>query len=162
MLAACIWEIPACLFSGTRVEYALELLLGSGDAFQLARNCHQAVALVRIAQKSKCVTTALGFHVSTAGVKDSFGDESSHEVTNHGFCSVDNLLSFKMDPPSRAKQGVCLLLITGCSKEAITVHNVTRIDESAVAEAEYFMKKMRTLGMRAELQQCGDRKRMDE
>ena len=63
---------------------------------------------------------------------------------------------------SRAKQRVCLLLITGCSKEAITVHNVTRIDESAVAEAEYFMKKMRTLGMRAELQQCGDRKRMDE
>ena len=65
-------------------------------------------------------------------------------------------------PPIRARQRVCLLLITGCSKEAITVHNVTRIDEGAVAEAEYFMKKMRTLGMRAELQQSGEHKRMNE
>ena len=116
MLAAYIWEIRACPFYGMRVEYAPEPPLGSGDASQLVRNCHLAVALVRAAQKSKCVTTALGFRVSTAGVKDAFGDESSHEVTIHGFCSVDNLLSFKMDPPSSAKQRVCLLLITGCSK----------------------------------------------
>ncbi len=76
--------------------------------------------------------------------------------------SADNLLSSKMDPPSKAKHRVCLLLITGCAKEAITVHNVTHIDEGAAAEAAYFMKKMRTLGMRAELQQAGEHKRMNE
>ena len=67
-----------------------------------------------------------------------------------------------MDPPSKAKHRVCLLLTTGCAEEAITVHDVTRIDERAVAEAEYFIKKMRTLGMRAELQQAGEHKRMNE
>ena len=42
------------------------------------------------------------------------------------------------------------------------MHNVTHIDEGAVTEAEYFMKEMRTLGMRAELQQSGEHKRMNE
>ena len=145
-----------------RVEYAPEASSGSVDASQLARNCHLAVALVRTTQKSKCVTTANGFLVSTQGVRDAFGDENSDTVTIHGYCSVDNLLSFKMDPPNKAKHRTCLLLITGCSKEAFTVHNVTHIDEGTVAEAQYFMKKMRTLGMRAELQQSGERKRMNE
>ena len=83
-------------------------------------------------------------------------------VTMHGYCSVDNLVSFTMDPPSKAKQRVCLLLITACSKEAFTVHNVTHFDEDSVTEAEYFMKEMRTLGMRAVLQQSGEHKRMNE
>ena len=42
------------------------------------------------------------------------------------------------------------------------MHNVTHFDEGAVTEAEYFMKEMRTLGMRAELQQTGEHKRMNE
>ena len=72
-----------------------------------------------------------------------------------GDCSVDNLVSLTMDSSSKAMQRVCLLLLTACSKEAFTVHNVTHFDEGAVTEAEYFMKEMRTLGMRAELQQSG-------
>ena len=80
----------------------------------------------------------------------------------HGYCSVDNLVSFTMDPPSKAKQRVCLLLITACSEEAITVHNVTHIHEGAVTETQYFIKKMRTLGMRAGLQQTREHKRMHE
>eukprot|EP00974_Lingulodinium_polyedra_P002036 191741-Lingulodinium_polyedra.AAC.1 len=159
MLAAHLSEIRACPFYGMRVEYAPE---AEGGASQPARNCQLAVALVRTTQKSRCVSTASGFLVSTAGVRDAFGDEDSDTVTIHGYCSVDNLLSFKMDPPSKAKQRVCLLLITASSPEAITVHSVTHIDEATVAEAKYFIKKMRTLGMRAEPQQSGGRKRMNE
>ena len=162
MLAAHLSEIRACPDNGMRVEYAPDLPFGSGDASQLARNCHLAVALVRTTQKSRCVSTASGFLVSTAGVRDAFGDETAGTVTIHGYCSVDNLLSFKMDPPSTAKQRVCLLLITACSEEAITVHNVTHIHEGAVTEAQYFIKKMRTLGMRAGLQQTREHKRMHE
>ena len=99
--------------------------------------------------------------VSTAGVRDAFGNEDSDTVTIHGDCSVDNLLNFKMDPPNKARQRVCLLLITASSPEAITVHCVTHIDEATVAEAQYFIKKMRTLGMRAEPQQSGGHKRMN-
>ena len=54
------------------------------------------------------------------------------------------------------------MLIAACSKEAFTVHNVTHFDEGVVTEAEYLMQKMRTLGMRAELQQSGEHKRMNE
>ena len=162
MLAAHLSEIRACPDNGMRVEYAPDLPFGSGDASQLARNCHLAVALVRTTQKSRCVSTASGFLVSTAGVRDAFGNENAGTVTIHGYCSVDNLLSFKMDPPSTAKQRVCLLLITACSEEAITVHNVTHIHEGAVTETQYFIKKMRTLGMRAGLQQTREHKRMHE
>ena len=88
-------------------------------------------------------------------MRDALGDETLDTVTIHGYCSVNNLLSFTMDPPSKAKQRVCLLLITACSKEAFTVHNVTHFDEGVVTEAEYFMKEMRKLGMCAELQQSG-------
>ena len=83
-------------------------------------------------------------------------------MTINGYCSVDNLLNFKMDPPSKAKQRVCLLLITGSSPDAITVHSVTHVDEDTVAEALYFIKKMRTLGMRTETQQSCGHKRMRE
>ena len=159
MLAAHLSEIRACPFYGMRVEYAPE---AEGGASQPARNCHLAVALVRSTQKSRCVSTASGFLVSAAGVRDASGDENSYTVTIQGYCSVDNLLSFKRDPPSRAKHRVCLLLITACSKEAVTVQNATRVEEGAVAEAEYFIKKMRTLGMRAELQNSGESKRMHE
>ena len=108
-----------------RVEYAPEQPLGSGDASQLARNCHLAVAIVRAAQKSRCLTTANGFLVSTAGVRDASGDENPNTVTIHGYCSVGNLLDFAM-------------------------------------EAEYFMKQLKTLGMRAELQQSGGHKPVNE
>ena len=157
MLAARLSEIRRCPFYGMHVEYG-----DSGDASQLARNCHLAVALVSSTQKSRCLSTAHGYQVSTAGVRDVFADENSNTVTIHGYCSLDNLLNFKMDPPSRAKQRVCLLLITGCSEEGLTVHNVIHIEEGAVTEAEYFIKHMRTLGMRAELQQSGGHKRMNE
>ena len=160
MLAAHLSEIRHCPFYGMRVEYPPA---GSkGDASQLARNCRLALALVRTTQKSRCVSTAGGFVVSTPGVTDASGDENSHAVTIHGYCSVDNLLSFKMDPPNRAKHRVCLLLISGCSKDSITVHSVTHIEEAAVTEAQYFITKLRTLGMRTELQQSGDHKRMNE
>ena len=95
-------------------------------------------------------------------MRDALGDETLDTVTIHGCCSVDNLLSFPMDPPSKAKQRVCLLLITACSEEAITVHNVTHIHEGAVTEMQYFIKKMRTIGMRAGLQQTREDKRMNE
>ena len=144
MLAAHLSEIRACPFYGMRVEYAPEVPLGNGDASQLARNCHLAVALVCTTQKSRCVSTASGFLVSTPGVRDAFGKDDSDTVTIHGYCSVDNLLNFKMDPPSKAKHRVCLLLITASSPEA-----------------QYFVKKMMTLGMRTEPKQSGGHKRIN-
>ena len=42
------------------------------------------------------------------------------------------------------------------------MQHVTHVEEGAVAEAEYFIKKLRTLGMRAELQNSGEKKRMHE
>ena len=109
MLAAHLSEIRACPFYGMRVEYAPE---AEGGAPQPARNCHFAVALVRSTQKSRCVSTASGFLVSTAGVRDAFGDEDSDTVTIHGYCSVDNLLNFKMDPrpAKQSKESVCCSL----------------------------------------------------
>ena len=159
MLAAHLSEIRACPFYGMRVEYAPE---AEGGAPQPARNCHFAVALVRSTQKSRCVSTASGFLVSTPGVRDAFGKDDSATVTIQSYCSIDNLLDFKLDPPSKAKQRVCLLLITAPSPQALTVHNVTHIEEASVTEAQYFIKNMSTLGMRAEPKKSAGDKRMKQ
>ena len=67
-----------------------------------------------------------------------------------------------MDPPARAAERVCLLLFTAAAPEPLTVHSVTHIDLGAVHEAKYFIKKMRTLGMRAEYVESDGFKRMCE
>ena len=81
---------------------------------------------------------------------DALEDEESDKVEVRGYCSVDNLLDFRMDPPARAKERVSLLFITGAAPGALTVHSVTHVEAGTENEARHFVKKMRTLGMRAE------------
>ena len=101
--------------------------------------------------------------MSTGGVKDALEDEEDPKTVEiRGYCSMDNVLEFKMDPPARAAERVCLLLITAAEPEALTVHSVTHIDPGAVHEAKYCLKKMRSLGMRAEYVESDGMKRMCE
>ena len=96
-------------------------------------------------------------------MKDALEDgEDPKTVEVRGYCSMDNVLEFKMDPLARAAERVCLLLITASAPETLTVHSVTHIDPGAVHEAKYFIKKMRTLGMRAEYLESDSIKRMCE
>ena len=116
----------------------------------------------RSTQKSRCSNVANGFLVSTSGVKDALVEEDSKTVEVRGYCSINNVLEFKMDPPKRTTERVCLLLITGAATDALTVHSVTHIDAGAVDEAKYVLKKMRTLGMRAKYGGSDSIKRMSE
>ena len=101
--------------------------------------------------------------MSTGGVKDALEDEEDPKTVEVGdYCSMDNLLEFKMVPLARAAERVCLLLITAAAPDTLTVHSVTHIDPGAVHEAKYFIKKMRTLGMRAEYVESDGFKRMCE
>ena len=159
MLAAHLSEIHSCPFYGLRVEYTSG---SAGGAPQPTRNCHVAVALARSTQKSRCTSTAHGFLVSTGGVVDALEAEESDKVEVRGYCSVDNLLDFRMDPPARAKDIFRLLLITGASLGAFTVHSVTHVEAGTEREAKYFIKKMRTLGMRAEHAESSGLKRMND
>ena len=161
MLAVRLSEVSACPFYGLRVEYNSSG--HAGGAPQPTRNCQVAVALARATQKSRCVTVANGFLVSTGGVKDALEDEEDPKTVEvRGYCSMDNVLEFKMDPPARAAERVCLLLITAVAPEALTVHSVTHIDPGAVHEAQHFINKMRTLGIRAEYVESDGIKRMCE
>ena len=63
---------------------------------------------------------------------------------------MDNVLEFKMGPPARAAERVCLLLIAAAAPEALAVHFVTHNDPGAAHEAKYLINDMMTLGMRAE------------
>ena len=161
MLAVRLSEVHGCPFYGLRVEYK-----SSGDAGgapQPTRNCKVAVAIVRTTQKSKCTTLKDGFLVATSGVRDALeDDDDAQSVEVRGYCSIDNLLDFRMDPQLKEKERICVLLITSATGDALTVHSVTHIEPSAVSEARYFMRKMRTLGMRAEHVESERRKRISE
>ena len=150
MLAVRLSEVSACPFYGLRVEYNSSGHAGSAP--QPTRNCQVAVALARATQKSRCVKVANGFLVSTSGVKDALEDvEDPKMVEIRGYCSINNVLEFKMDPPARATERVCLVLITAATPDTLTVHSVTHIDPDAVNEAKYVLKKMRTLDCRQQL-----------
>ena len=106
---------------------------------------------------------ANGFLVSTGGKNDALKDEEDPKTVEiRGYCSMHNVLEFKMNPPARAAERVCLLLRTAAAPEALTVHSDTHIDPGAVHETKYFIKKMRTLGMRAGYQESDSIKRMCE
>ena len=80
--------------------------------------------------------------MSTGGVKDALEDEEDpNSVEVRGYCSMDNVLEFKMDPSARAAERVCLLLITAAAPEPLTVHSETHIDPGAVHEAKYFYQE---------------------
>ena len=160
MLAVRLSEVSHCPFYNLRVEYSSPE--HAGGASQPTRNCKVAVALARSTQKSRCSNVANGFLVSTSGVKDALVEEDSNTVEVRGYCSINNVLEFKMDPPKRTTERVCLLLITGAATDALTVHSVTHIDAGAVDEAKYVLKKMRTLGMRAKYGGSDSIKRMSE
>ena len=99
--------------------------------------------------------------MTTGGVKDALADEEDPKTVEvRGYCPMDNVLDFKMGPQARAAERVCLLLITAAAPESLTVHGVTHNDPGAVHEAKYFIKKMRTLGMRAEYVESDGVKRM--
>ena len=138
MLAVRLSEVSGCPFYNLRVEY--NSLGHAGSAPQPTRNCKVAVALARATQKSRCTQVANGFLVSTSGVKDALEDEEDPKMVEvRGYCSMDNVLEFKMDPPARATERVCLLLITAAAPNTLTVHSVTHIDPGAVPAAKYFM-----------------------
>ena len=160
MLAVRLSEVSHCPFYNLRVEYSSPE--HAGGASQPTRNCKVAVALARSTQKSRCSNVANGFLVSTSGVKDALVEEDSNTVEVRGYCSINNVLEFKMDPPKRTTERVCLLLITGAATDALTVHSVTHIDAGAVDEAKYVLKKMRTLGMRAKYGGSDSIKRMSQ
>ena len=65
-------------------------------------------------------------------------------------------------PGMKAAERVCLLLITGATPESLTVQSVTHLEPTAVKEAKYFIRKMRTLGMRAKYGGSDAVKRMSE
>ena len=105
MLAVRLSEVCACPFYGLRVEYNSSG--HAGGASQPTRNCQVAVALARATQKSRCVTVANGFLVSAGGVKDALEDEEDPKTVEvRGYCSMDNVLEFKMGPPARAAERV--------------------------------------------------------
>ena len=88
-----------------------------------------AVALACATQKSRCLKVANGFLVSTSGVKDALEDEEDPKTVEvRGYCSMDNVLEFKMDPRAGATERVCLLLITAAAPEFLTVHSATYIE----------------------------------
>ena len=116
MLAVRLSEVHSCPFYGLRVEYKSSG--GAGGAPQPTRNCQVAVALARATQKSRCLKVANGFLVSTSGVKDALEDEEDPKTVEvRGYCSMDNVLEFKMDPPARSAERVPLAHHGRCARD---------------------------------------------
>ena len=108
---------------------------------------------VLLASPSSSATTSIGdnaFKVVTEDVKDIASPRSTLEkpVGQHrviGYCSLDNLPLFSLDPPRGKKFRVAIALITKVDNEGLHVHKLEYIEPEQVVQAVDCMQKLRKL-----------------
>ena len=110
-----------------------------------------------IASNSKSKTERVGddgYKVVTTDVKDVANPAGSVEkpIGNHtlvGYCSMDSLPRFRLDPPRGKNFRVALALLSSADeKEGFHIHKLEYIEPEQVNQAVLSMQKLRTLSKR--------------
>ena len=109
-------------------------------------------ALVASYEKSKAVRLGEdGYMVTTADVKDIANPAGTLEdpIGNHtlvGYCSMDRLTGFQLDPPRAKSCRVAFVLFTKADEtEGLHIHKLEYVEPSQVNDAIQCMRKLRTL-----------------
>ena len=112
--------------------------------------CTYVVALLSSEQKSVTSTVGEGFKVTTTDVKD-VAHPNAHGATQPlchtlvGYCSLNNLAGFRLDPP-RGKAARCALaLFSKKDDEGLHIHKLEYVEPEHVTNAVHCIRKLRTL-----------------
>ena len=120
--------------------------LSSHYGFQIAygeqkRTCTRALALLKSTEKSVTAAVGSGFRVTTKNVQDA-GDAANTSVyTVSGYCLLDNVTEYKLDPAKggRNPHRLVLAVVTGKIDDEFVVEQLWHLDPSQEATAlEHF------------------------
>ena len=112
--------------------------------------CRYVIALLSSEQKSETSVVGDGFKVTTADIKDIAQPDApgapqpgSHTVV--GYCSLNDLAGFCLDPP-RGKPARCALaLFSKRDEEGLHIHKQEYVEPDDVQSAIHCIRKLRTL-----------------
>jgi len=108
--------------------------------------CQKVLALIRSQSKSTAETLGDGFKLTTSGVKcmlysgDSHATDKTYTVTS--VCTIDNLVSYKLDPTRQSTSQCALVKITNMVNDTFVVEGVQLLSEN---DAQIAAKSMRSL-----------------
>ena len=141
LVFACLADIQPDPYCGMNIVY---------DGSNGSKGVY-AAALIACPNKSK--TDPIGdnaYKVVTRNVKDigyAAGSPDKH-VGNHtlvGYCSLNNLPGFRLDPPRGREVRVALVFINKVDDEGFHIHKLEYIEPDQVNDAIICMKRLRTL-----------------
>ena len=142
ILFAFLEDIRSDPYYGMRLEY---------DTHEGSK-CMYVAVLIASEQKSKTEKLSEdGYKVSTEGIKDIANPKGTVEVPvgNYvviGYCSMNNLPGFRLDPPRGKQMRVALALICKVQGDAtLVIHKLEIIEPDQVANAVVCLQKLRRL-----------------
>ena len=112
------------------------------------------VALVGSKEKSVVQKCGDGFKATTKNIVDVLGDalgvDGNISLDAVAYCSISDLLEFKLDPPRGTSQRVVMATIVGLekaeSRTSVVLEKVQSIDVAELSGVTGAFKKLRTLG----------------
>jgi hypothetical protein len=110
-----------------------------------------AYVAVLIASESKSTTDKVGeggFKVTTKNIRDIANPDASGDQTGNttvGYCTLDNLPGFRLDPPRGKTMRSAICLVTKKDDEGLHIHKLEYIEPDQVDNAIACMQKLRKL-----------------
>ena len=109
--------------------------------------CTYAVSLVTSESKSFTENIGTSFKVITNGVKDYANPAGASQpgYTVMGFCTLDNLTGFNLDPPREKAFRCAICLFVKRDDDGFHIHKLEHIEPDQVDNAVLCMQKLRKL-----------------
>ena len=110
--------------------------------------CSYVAALIVSERKPVTEQVGDGFKVTTAGVKDAANTENPGDPTDNttvGYCTVDTLPGFRLDPPRGKPTRCAICLFTENDDEGLHIHKLEHIEPDQVDNAIACTRKLRKL-----------------
>ena len=142
-LFAFLSDIQPCLHYGFRAHYpavgSTRNAIGTG-----------AVVLLSSTTKSTLESMGAGHKVTSSGVRDAANPENSTTYQVASFCTLENIMEFKMDPPRNRSARRACAIISSMLDDAFIVEKMECVEPSDVDSAIHIFQKLRRLSMKLE------------
>ena len=114
-----------------------------------AEKSKYVVAVISSQSKSKLDMFGTGYKVTTSAVTDCANPNGLPSKTYDviGYCGMEHLLDFKLDPPRGRQHRVALVLISKADQDGFHVEKLKHVEPTDEINAITCFRKLRTLSM---------------
>jgi hypothetical protein len=137
ILFAFLGDIQPCPYYGFKVKY---------NEVEAVKAMYVA-ALISSPSKSQTESVGSGYKVTTTGIIDLANPDApqAEPYTVTGYCGLDNVLDFKLDPPRGKAARAAVILITQKDSTGFQVQKLEYVEPDDTKNAIACFQKLRTL-----------------